>query len=173
MGLQLSASFRRSLTKTVEDIFNLHSLTAGSGITAIKVTALAKPQLLLTISEAIIRTRKFFNDLFGGLGVSVITHHIKKEDLEQRIEDAKIDNSEDVRIFLNNIEADSDGIIHLFPWAGIVNEEHELDETFLIPDIVHHKMVRGFIHLFVPGNQNFLTVDFSSRLENVTKRAAL
>ena len=33
-------------------------------------------------------------------------------------------------------------LIHLFPWSGIIDENLELSETFLVPDIKSGKMVR-------------------------------
>jgi len=33
-------------------------------------------------------------------------------------------------------------VIHLFPWSGIIDENKELSETFLVPDIKSGKMVR-------------------------------
>lgn len=40
----------------------------GTGITAIKLTALGRPNLLLTISDVIQKTRQYMNDIAGGAG---------------------------------------------------------------------------------------------------------
>lgn len=53
----------------------------GTGITAIKLTALGRPNLLLTISDVIQKTRQYMIDIAGGTG-NVLTHHKTIKDLE-------------------------------------------------------------------------------------------
>ncbi|XP_058799407.1 proline dehydrogenase 1, mitochondrial [Phymastichus coffea] len=127
------------------DIFNrcLESVanqSHGTGITAIKLTALGRPQLLLQLSEVIMRARQYVNDVVGGEG-AVLAHHAKPELFEKKFEEAHIRDEAPVKKFLEKIQADEEGVIHLFPWSGILDENYELSKTFMVPDIKTGKMV--------------------------------
>ncbi|XP_031833843.1 proline dehydrogenase slgA isoform X2 [Nomia melanderi] len=113
----------------------------GVGITAIKLTALGRPQLLLQLSEVIMRARQYMSDVIGGEG-AVLTHHAKPDDFMKKFEEAHIKDEAPVQKFLQKIQSDKEGVIHLFPWSGILDENYELSETFQVPDIKTGKMVR-------------------------------
>ncbi|XP_018309951.1 proline dehydrogenase 1, mitochondrial isoform X1 [Mycetomoellerius zeteki] len=112
----------------------------GMGITAVKLTALGRPQLLLQLSEVIMRARQYTSDVIGGEG-AVLAHHAKPDDFKKKFEEARIKETE-VQKFLQKIQSDKEGVIHLFPWSGILDENYELSETFQVPDIKTGKMVR-------------------------------
>nr|XP_033341915.1 proline dehydrogenase 1, mitochondrial isoform X2 [Megalopta genalis] len=113
----------------------------GVGITAIKLTALGRPQLLLQLSEVIMRARQYMSDVVGGEG-AVLTHHAKPDDFMKKFEEAHIKDEAPVQKFLQKIQSDKEGVIHLFPWSGILDENYELSETFQVPDIKTGKMVK-------------------------------
>ncbi|XP_043250424.1 proline dehydrogenase 1, mitochondrial isoform X1 [Colletes gigas] len=113
----------------------------GVGFTAIKLTALGRPQLLLQLSEVIMRARQYMSDVVGGEG-AVLTHHAKPDDFMKKFEEAHIKDAAPVQKFLQKIQSDKEGVIHLFPWSGILDENYELSETFQVPDIKTGKMVR-------------------------------
>ncbi|CAL7950270.1 unnamed protein product [Xylocopa violacea] len=123
----------------------LESVAAASmgvgGFTAVKLTALGRPQLLLQLSEVIMRARQYMSDVVGGEG-AVLTHHAKPQDFMKKFEEAHIRDAEPVQKFLQKIQSDKEGVIHLFPWSGILDENYELSETFQVPDIKTGKMVK-------------------------------
>ncbi|XP_076765647.1 proline dehydrogenase slgA [Xylocopa sonorina] len=123
----------------------LESVAAASmgvgGFTAVKLTALGRPQLLLQLSEVIMRARQYMSDVVGGEG-AVLTHHAKPQDFMKKFEEAHIRDAETVQKFLQKIQSDKEGVIHLFPWSGILDENYELSETFQVPDIKTGKMVK-------------------------------
>uniref|UniRef100_A0A1B6FBK2 Proline dehydrogenase n=1 Tax=Cuerna arida TaxID=1464854 RepID=A0A1B6FBK2_9HEMI len=112
--------------------------TYGTGITAVKLTALGRPQLLLQLSEVIMRARNFVSEIIGGRG-NVLGHHMTAEMLEKKLKEAGI---KDTSKFLEKVVTDSEGVIHLFPWSGIVNENFELNDTFRVPSLKEGRMVR-------------------------------
>jgi len=112
--------------------------TYGTGITAVKLTALGRPQLLLQLSEVIMRARNFVSEIFGGRG-NVLGHHMTPEQLEKKLRDAGIT---DTSKFIEKVVTDSEGVLHLFPWSGIVNENFELSDTFRVPSLKEGRMVR-------------------------------
>lgn len=115
--------------------------TYGTGFCAIKLTALGRPQLLLQLSEVIMRTRQYLTDVVGGTG-SVISHHVGPEVLEKKFEQACLLSEAPVKKFLDKITYDREGMIHLFPWSGIIDENQQLSETFRVPDLKTGRMVR-------------------------------
>lgn len=126
------------------------------------MTALGRPQLLvslfdsivdgilnqsvvfsfsfqLQLSEVIMHTRSYMMEMAGGTG-NVLTHHKTIKDLEHYY--GKIGDNKDVKEFLKNVTSDKEGILHLFPWSGIVDEDSQLSDTFRVPDPVTGQMRR-------------------------------
>lgn len=141
--------------------------TFGTGITAIKLTALGRPQLLLQLSEVIMRARKYMEDLVGGQG-NVLTHHKTIEDLEKYY--ASLGDNKNVKEFLKNVTSDKDGILHLFPWSGIVDEDSQLSDTFRVPDPKTGQM-RRLISQISPKEEEMFR-NMIRRLNTIVKTAA-
>lgn len=112
--------------------------TYGTGFAAVKLTALGRPQLLLQMSEVIMRARNFVSEVIGGHG-NVIGQKLTAEQLAKKLEQAGI---QDTNKFLEKVTKDSEGVIHLFPWSGIVDENFELSDTFRVPSLKDGRMVR-------------------------------
>lgn len=138
----------------------------GTGIIAIKLTALGRPQLLLQVSEVIIRARKYMTELVGGEG-NVLTHHLSVEDLEKKL--SKIQDQESVKKFLTQVTADQKGIMHLFPWSGIIDENLELSSTFRVPDVNTGRMARFITQL--TGNEEVMFRNMVKRMNTIIKAA--
>ncbi|XP_070496107.1 proline dehydrogenase 1, mitochondrial [Chironomus tepperi] len=138
----------------------------GTGITAIKLTALGRPNLLLQISEVIQRTRQYMRDIAGGTG-NVLTHHKTIKDLEQYF--GKLGDQKDVKEFLDRMTTDKEGILHLFPWSGIVNEECQLSDTFRVPDPKTGQMRR--LTSQIPHKEEEMFRNMIRRLNNIVKIA--
>ncbi|KAK0088404.1 hypothetical protein PV326_004847, partial [Microctonus aethiopoides] len=62
--------------------------------------------------------------------------------LKKKFEEAHIRDEVPVKKFLEKIQSDKEGVIHLFPWSGILDENYQLSETFQVPDIKTGKMVK-------------------------------
>ncbi|KAJ3651144.1 hypothetical protein Zmor_017200 [Zophobas morio] len=142
------------------------SATYGTGITAIKLTALGRPQLLLQLSEVIMRARKYMTEIVGGEG-NVLSHHMTIQDLEQKL--SKIKDQESVKKFLTQITADKQGILHLFPWSGIIDENQELSNTFRVPDLKTGRMSRLITQLSPKEEEMFRNM--IRRMNTIVKAA--
>ncbi|XP_059611661.1 proline dehydrogenase 1, mitochondrial isoform X2 [Phlebotomus argentipes] len=125
------ATCERNMETFIECLEAVSGATFGTGITAIKLTALGRPQLLLQLSEVIMRARQYMLELCGGAG-NVLTHHKTIKDLEQYY--GGISDKKEIKEFLQNMTTDKEGILHLFPWSGIINENFELSDSFRVPD---------------------------------------
>ncbi|XP_073832746.1 proline dehydrogenase slgA isoform X1 [Musca autumnalis] len=141
--------------------------TFGTGITAIKLTALGRPQLLLQLSEVIMRTRKYMEDMVGGQG-NVLTHHKTIKDLEKYY--ASLGDNKNVKDFLKNVTSDKEGILHLFPWSGIVDEDSQLSDTFRVPDPKTGQMRRLISQ--IPPKEEEMFRNMIRRLNTIVKTAA-
>lgn len=141
--------------------------TYGTGLTAIKLTALGRPQLLLQLSEVIMRTREYMSELAGDKG-NVLKHHIKPQDLERKLEQAHVSN-QDATAFLKRVTSDNEGILHLFPWSGIIDDNQELSTTFRIPDMKTGRMVPLIGQLSKKEEEMFR--NFVRRLDTIVRAA--
>ncbi|XP_067015376.2 proline dehydrogenase 1, mitochondrial isoform X1 [Anabrus simplex] len=163
------AQCERNMETFLECLEAVSGATFGTGICAIKLTALGRPQLLLQLSEVIMRTRQYMTDVVGGTG-SVISHHVKAEDLEKKFEQACLLSEAPVKKFLDKITYDREGVIHLFPWSGIIDENQQLSETFRVPDLKTGRMVRLITQLTPKEEEMFRNM--IRRLDMLARTAA-
>ncbi|XP_033195476.1 proline dehydrogenase 1, mitochondrial [Bombus vosnesenskii] len=162
------ASCERNMDIFIKCLESVAAASMGVGFTAIKLTALGRPQLLLQLSEVIMRARQYMSDVVGGEG-AVLTHHATADDFMKKFEEAHIKDEAPVQKFLEKIQSDKEGVIHLFPWSGILDENYELSETFQVPDIKTGKMVRLMSQLTSKEEEMFRNM--IRRLNNIVSVA--
>lgn len=160
------ATCERNMEIFIKCLEAVSGATFGTGITAIKLTALGRPQLLLQMSEVIVRTRQYMMELVGGQG-NVMTHHKTIKDLEQYY--SSMGDNKDVKEFLKNITSDKEGILHLFPWSGIVDDNAQLSETFRVPDPKTGQMRR--LTSQIPPKEEEMFRNMIRRLNTIAKAA--
>lgn len=160
------ATCERNMETFIKCLEAIAGATYGTGITAIKLTALGRPQLLLQLSEVIMRTRQFMAEIVGGEG-NVLSHHLKPEDLEAKFD--KIQDKESVKKFLKQVTYDKEGILHLFPWSGIIDENQELSNTFRVPDLKTGRMARLITQLSTKEEEMFRNM--IRRINTIVKAA--
>ncbi|XP_034235810.1 proline dehydrogenase 1, mitochondrial isoform X2 [Thrips palmi] len=146
------ATCERNLEIFQQSLQAVAGATYGTGLAAVKLTALGRPQLLLQLSEVIMRTRQYMTEITALTAQAnksspddkgnIIGKHIQPEELQQKLQQACKLSEAPVKKFLQNVTYDQEGLIHLFPWSGIIDENLELSETFLVPDMKTGKMVR-------------------------------
>lgn len=160
------ATCERNMETFLECLDAVKGATFGTGITAIKLTALGRPQLLLQLSEVIMQARNYMMELAGDTG-NVLTHHKTIQDLERYL--SKVTDKNEVKKFLEKVTSDKDGILHLFPWSGIINEDCELSETFRVPDPVTGQMRRLISQ--IPPKEEEMFRNMIRRLNTIVKTA--
>ncbi|XP_017029990.1 proline dehydrogenase 1, mitochondrial isoform X4 [Drosophila kikkawai] len=161
------ATCERNMEIFIKCLEAVSGATFGTGITAIKLTALGRPQLLLQLSEVIMRTRKYMEAMVGGEG-NVLTHHKTIKDLEKYY--ASLGDNKNVKDFLKNVTSDKEGILHLFPWSGIVDEDSQLSDTFRVPDPQTGQMRRLISQ--IPPKEEEMFRNMIRRLNTIVKAAA-
>ncbi|XP_053680974.1 proline dehydrogenase 1, mitochondrial isoform X1 [Anopheles nili] len=160
------ATCERNMETFLECLDAVKGATFGTGITAIKLTALGRPQLLLQVSEVIMQARRYMMDLAGSTG-NILTHHKTIQDLERYL--GNVSDKKEVKEFLTKVTSDKDGILHLFPWTGIINEDCQLSETFRVPDPVTGQMRRLISK--IPPKEEEMFRNMIRRLNTIVKTA--
>ncbi|XP_055695182.1 proline dehydrogenase 1, mitochondrial isoform X2 [Lutzomyia longipalpis] len=160
------ATCERNMETFIECLEAVSGATFGTGITAIKLTALGRPQLLLQLSEVIMRARQYMLELCGGTG-NVLTHHKTIKDLEQYY--SGVSDNKEVKDFLKNMTTDKEGILHLFPWSGIINENFELSDSFRVPDPKTGQMRRLISQ--IPPKEEEMFRNMIRRVNTIVKTA--
>ncbi|XP_023030412.2 proline dehydrogenase slgA isoform X2 [Leptinotarsa decemlineata] len=160
------ATCERNMETFIRCLEAIAGATYGTGITAIKLTALGRPQLLLQLSEVIMRARQYMTEIVGGEG-NVLSHHLKHEDLEAKFE--KIQDKESLRKFLKQVTYDKQGVLHLFPWSGIIDDNQELSTTFRVPDLKSGRMIRLITQLSPKEEEMFRNM--IRRMNTIVKAA--
>lgn len=112
--------------------------THGTGFSAIKMTALGRPSLLLQLSETITRARRYYQNISGADGF-VIEGEVSKEAFTKRFKEKasydEIDAKEDVKDWLDNMTHDKKGLIHLFSWSGLIDSKLLMKDAFKVPNL--------------------------------------
>lgn len=108
--------------------------THGTGFAAIKITALGRPNLLLQLSEVIVRARRYYQEVKGKKGFA-----LRKDDhsaFENRFKQENIyEGNEEVQKWLGEMSDDKKGLLHLFSWSGLIDSNLLLKEVFLVPHL--------------------------------------
>ncbi|XP_045454114.1 proline dehydrogenase 1, mitochondrial isoform X1 [Melitaea cinxia] len=141
-------------------------ITKSTGLMAIKLTALGRPQLLLQLSEVIMRARSYMHQIAGGTG-NVLTHHKTIEDLQRYLGD--LSSKPEVQEFMKKITSDKEGIVHLFPWSNILDKDMGLSDSFRVPDPKTGQM-RRLISQISPKEEEMFR-NMLRRLNNIIKVA--
>ncbi|KAJ0172911.1 hypothetical protein K1T71_011087 [Dendrolimus kikuchii] len=125
------ASCEKNMEAFLKSIDAVAGITKSTGLMAVKLTALGRPQLLLQLSEVIMRARNYMQQIAGGTG-NVLTHHKTIEDFQRYFGDHS--SKPQVQEFMKKITSDKEGIVHLFPWSNILDDNMNLSDSFRVPD---------------------------------------
>jgi len=114
--------------------------TGGTGFSAIKLTALGRPEILIRLSECIEKTRRYYSQITGMKGM-VIKGHVNRSSFEDIFKAKNIlEQNPDVQQFLQNMVGDNEGIIHLFNWSSLIDGGKDLGDVFQVPNLETGKM---------------------------------
>ncbi|CAK1541464.1 unnamed protein product [Leptosia nina] len=125
------ASCEKNMEAFLKSIDAVAGITESTGLMAVKLTALGRPQLLLQLSEVIMRARNYMQQIAGGTG-NVLTHHKTIEDFQRYL--GEHSTKPEVQDFMKKITSDKEGIVHLFPWSNILDKDMNLSDSFRVPD---------------------------------------
>ncbi|XP_039751751.1 proline dehydrogenase 1, mitochondrial [Pararge aegeria] len=160
------ASCEKNMEAFMKSIDAVAGITESTGLMAVKLTALGRPQLLLQLSEVIMRARSYMHQIAGGTG-NVLTHHKTIEDLQRYLGD--LSSKPEVQEFMKKVTSDKEGIVHLFPWSNILDKDMGLSDSFRVPDPKTGQM-RRLISQISPKEEEMFR-NMLRRLNNIIKIA--
>lgn len=134
------ANCERNVEIMQQSILSMSQLKLDNCILAVKMTSLGRPEMLLQLSQVIMQTRNFIAQLLGVKGhKNIIEYKLTEDILLKKLGELGI---KDTELFMQNTSKDSSGVVHLFPWYGIVEGSKGLSETFRVPSLKEKRMVR-------------------------------
>ncbi|XP_029848603.3 proline dehydrogenase 1, mitochondrial [Ixodes scapularis] len=112
--------------------------TKGTGLAAIKLTALGRPQLLIQLSEVVVHTRKFFREVTGAdkaMALSAVT----PSNIEQKVQVSPSERKA-FEQWLQRMDFDRNGLMNIFSWSGLVDTNHFISDLFKVPNLQTGRM---------------------------------
>jgi len=139
--------------------------TGGTGFSAIKITALGRPEILIRLSECLEKTRRYYSQITGKKGM-VIKGKVDKTAFSDAFKAKGIERSKDVEKFLANMTGDDAGIIHLFNWSSLIDEGKDLSEVLQVPNLETGK----FEPLMTGDDSGAMSADEEMQFRNMVSR---
>jgi len=154
----------RNMETFINCIDAVKGSTGGTGFSAIKITALGRPEILIRLSDCIEKTRRYYTQITGKKGM-VIKGKVDRAAFEDVFKEKNLTNP-DVDQFLKNMTGDNEGIIHLFNWSSLIDEGKDMREVLQVPNLETGKM-----EPLITGDDNgALTKDEEEQFRNMVNR---
>jgi proline dehydrogenase len=161
---QDEANCDRNMQTFLDCIDAVKGSTGGTGFSAIKLTALGRPEILIRLSDCIEKTRDQTQQVTGKKGM-VIKGNVNRDSF-QDIFKAKNIQTADVDKFLENMVGDNEGVIHLFNWSSLIDQGKQLGDVFQVPNLETGKMEP----LITGDDDGALTKDEEVQFRNMVNR---
>ncbi|KAK5616783.1 hypothetical protein CRENBAI_020470 [Crenichthys baileyi] len=125
----------------METFINCIKASAGAstdGFSAIKLTALGRPQFLLQFSEVLVKWRKFFNFLAAQQGKSDMTALEKRLELEllkECLTQMGVGARDDIENWFTGEKLGLSGTIDLLDWNSLINDTTKMSNLLMVPNL--------------------------------------
>merc|ERR1719330_517788 len=96
----------------------------------------------------------------------VIKGRVDKDAFSDAFKAKGIESSADVQTFMANMTGDKDGIIHLFNWSALIDEDKDLGQVLQVPNLETGK----FEPLITGDDNGALTKDEEMQFRNMVHR---
>lgn len=108
------------------------------GFSAVKMTALGRPQFLLQFSEVLVKWRRFFNLLAaqqGKSGMDALEQKLELEQLKESLAKLGVGNKDDIENWFTGEKLGSSGTIDLLDWNSLINDRTKISNLLVIPNV--------------------------------------
>lgn len=139
--------------------------TGGTGFSAIKITALGRPEILIRLSDCIERTRRYYTQITGKKGM-VIKGRVDKAAFKEAFKARNLDSNIEVQSFVDQMVGDSQGVINLFDWASLIEQGRSLKDVLKVPNLETGKMEP----LITGDDDGALTAQEEEQFRNMVNR---
>ncbi|XP_035245793.1 proline dehydrogenase 1, mitochondrial-like isoform X1 [Anguilla anguilla] len=125
----------------LETFLNCIRASGGSsedGFTAIKMTALGRPQFLLQFSEVLVKWRQFFRFLAAQQGkgnMEALKQKLELEQLQESLTKLGVATRDDIQNWFTGEKLSSSGTIDLLDWNSLMNSRTRISSLLLVPNM--------------------------------------
>uniref|UniRef100_A0AC34QTB5 Proline dehydrogenase n=1 Tax=Panagrolaimus sp. JU765 TaxID=591449 RepID=A0AC34QTB5_9BILA len=154
-----------------ESIDSVAEATRREGFSALKLTALGRPQLLLKLSETIAQSQNFFKAVSGSTWENITTTKLSAEDMLRRLKEfgIKVDDKA-VKEWFESIDFDHDGYVDIHDWGHLLDANKQLSSMFKVLNVRTGKIQPLIEKLSKSEEQEFSNM--MQRLIHVSDHAA-
>uniref|UniRef100_A0A1A7YFK7 Proline dehydrogenase n=1 Tax=Iconisemion striatum TaxID=60296 RepID=A0A1A7YFK7_9TELE len=107
------------------------------GFSAIKMTALGRPQFLLQFSEVLVKWRQFFHFLAeqqGKSDMSALEKILELEQLKENLAQLGVE-AKDIESWFTGEQLGSSGTIDLLDWNSLMNDTTKISNLLMVPNL--------------------------------------
>ncbi|XP_029296672.1 proline dehydrogenase 1, mitochondrial isoform X2 [Cottoperca gobio] len=125
------------------------------GFTAIKMTALGRPQFLLQFSEVLVKWRQFFTYLAskqGNDGTEALEWRLELEQLQEFL--TKLGAKGDMHGWFTGRNEASSGTIDMLDWNSLIDDRTKISDLLVVPNVEH--AIENGVRLMVDAEQTYL-----------------
>lgn len=111
---------------------------SADGFSAIKMTALGRPQFLLQFSEVLVKWRQFFNFLAAQQGKSemmVLEQKLELEQLKESLAKMGVGDKDDIENWFTGEKLGLSGTIDLLDWNSLINDTTKISNLLMVPNL--------------------------------------
>ncbi|XP_035523713.1 proline dehydrogenase 1, mitochondrial [Morone saxatilis] len=116
---------------------------SADGFSAIKMTALGRPQFLLQFSEVLVKWRRFFNFLAAQQGKSemmVLEQKLELEQLKESLTKMGVGAKDDIENWFTGEKLGLSGTIDLLDWNSLINDTTTISNLLMVPNLETRKL---------------------------------
>lgn len=127
--------------KQMETFINCIKASGGAsadGFSAIKMTALGRPQFLLQFSEVLVKWRRFFNLLAAQQGKSemmVLDQKLELEQLKESLTEMGVGDKDEIENWFTGEKLGLSGTIDLLDWNSLINDTTKISNLLMVPNL--------------------------------------
>ncbi|XP_074545775.1 proline dehydrogenase 1, mitochondrial [Halichoeres trimaculatus] len=111
---------------------------SADGFSAIKMTALGRPQFLLQFSEVLVKWRRFFSLLAAQQGISnmtVLEQKLELEQLKESLAKMGVGAKDDIENWFTGEKLGLSGTIDLLDWNSLINDTTKMSNLLMVPNL--------------------------------------
>uniref|UniRef100_A0A8C6Y8U9 Proline dehydrogenase n=2 Tax=Elapinae TaxID=42168 RepID=A0A8C6Y8U9_NAJNA len=108
------------------------------GFSAIKLTALGRPQFLLQFSEVLVKWRSFFHQLAaeqGKVGLAALETKLEVEKLQEALDNLGIATKAESQQWFAGEKLGLTGTVDLLDWNSLIDARMEISKLLLVPNL--------------------------------------
>ncbi|CAM9571840.1 unnamed protein product [Bubo scandiacus] len=109
-----------------------------NGFSAIKLTALGRPQFLLQFSEVLVKWRRFFHQMAaeqGQAGRAVLEMKLEAEKLQEALANLGIATKAESQHWFTGENLGMSGTVDLLDWNSLIDSRTKLSKLLLVPNV--------------------------------------